>query len=163
MAAHRAAIMPSPARLCPVQRKAAQRSGVGRGRFPLRYRRLACALPGERPLPSRRVAPRRLPLNRKPRLPRKALSARSRGLRARLHMPIHDSPCDIIKMPQGVSVFMSANSRFALGKYRAIKVVSWRVNFPSGALADFEGLLEANRKICKRCMAEKAPPDVPPN
>ena len=40
--------------------------------------------------------------------------------------------------------------RLVLRKYRAIKVVSWRVNFSSGALADFEGLLAVNRKICKR-------------
>ena len=50
----------------------------------------------------------------------------------------------------------------ALRKYRAIKVVSWRVNFPTDAIADFEGLLAVNREICKQQMSEKAPPDVPP-
>ena len=33
-----------------------------------------------------------------------------------------------------------------LWKYRAIKVVSWRVNFSSGALADFEGLLGSSAR-----------------
>ena len=49
-----------------------------------------------------------------------------------------------------------------IGKYRAIKVVSWRVNFSTDAIADFEGLLAVNREICKQQMSEKAPPDVPP-
>ncbi len=31
-----------------------------------------------------------------------------------------------------------------LRKYRAIKVVSWRVNFSTDAIADFEGLLAVN-------------------
>ncbi len=30
------------------------------------------------------------------------------------------------------------------------------MNFSSDAMADFEGLLEVNRKICKQQMAEKA-------
>ena len=33
-----------------------------------------------------------------------------------------------------------------IGKYRAIKVVSWRVNFSTDAIADFEGLLAVNRE-----------------
>ena len=37
------------------------------------------------------------------------------------------------------------------------------MNFSSDAMADFEGLLEVNRKICKQQMAEKASPDAPPN
>ena len=37
-----------------------------------------------------------------------------------------------------------------LRKYRAIKAVSRRVNFSSDDLANFEGLLAVNRKICKR-------------
>jgi hypothetical protein len=49
-----------------------------------------------------------------------------------------------------------------LGKYRTIKVVSWRVNFSTDAIADFEGLLAVNREICKQQMLEKAPPDAPP-
>ncbi len=34
------------------------------------------------------------------------------------------------------------------------------MNFSSDAMADFEGLLEVNRKICKQQMAEKASPDA---
>jgi len=45
-----------------------------------------------------------------------------------------------------------------LRKYRAIKVVSWRVNFSTDAIADFEGLLTVNREICKQQMSERAPP-----
>ena len=40
-----------------------------------------------------------------------------------------------------------------LGKYRTIKVVSWRVNFPSGADADFAGLLVVNQENCIRWLA----------
>ena len=40
-----------------------------------------------------------------------------------------------------------------LRKYRAIKVVSWRVNFSTDAIADFEGLLAVNREICKQQMS----------
>ena len=53
-------------------------------------------------------------------------------------------------------------SKKSVRKYRAIKVVSWRVNFSTDAIADFEGLLAVNREICKQQMSEKAPPDVPP-
>ena len=35
------------------------------------------------------------------------------------------------------------------------------MNFSSDAMADFEGLLEVNRKICKQQMAEKASPTLP--
>ena len=38
-------------------------------------------------------------------------------------------------------------------KYRAIKVISWRVNFLTDAIADFEGLLAVNREICKQQMS----------
>ena len=47
-------------------------------------------------------------------------------------------------------------------KYRIIRVVGWRVNFPSGAPANFAGLLAASQGICRMCMAEMAPPDMPP-
>ena len=59
-------------------------------------------------------------------------------------------------------LFVVYTERKTLRKYRAIKVVSWRVNFSTDAIADFEGLLAVNREICKQQMSEKAPPDVPP-
>ena len=34
----------------------------------------------------------------------------------------------------------------SLRKYRAIKVVSWRVNFSTDAIADFEGLLGSSAR-----------------
>ena len=37
------------------------------------------------------------------------------------------------------------------------------MNFSSDAMADFEGLLEVNRKICKQQMAEKASLTLPTN
>ena len=37
------------------------------------------------------------------------------------------------------------------------------MNFSPDAMADFEGLLEVNRKICKQQMAEKASPTLPTN
>ena len=37
------------------------------------------------------------------------------------------------------------------------------MNFSADAMADFEGLLEVNRKICKQQMAEKASPTLPTN
>ena len=37
------------------------------------------------------------------------------------------------------------------------------MNFSSDAMADFEGLLEVNRKICQQQMAEKASPTLPTN
>ena len=37
------------------------------------------------------------------------------------------------------------------------------MHFLSDAMADFEGLLEVNRKICKQQMAEKASPTLPTN
>ena len=37
------------------------------------------------------------------------------------------------------------------------------MNFSSDAMADFEGLLEVNRKIYKQQMAEKASPTLPTN
>ena len=37
------------------------------------------------------------------------------------------------------------------------------MNFSSDAMADSEGLLEVNRKICKQQMAEKASPTLPTN
>ena len=37
------------------------------------------------------------------------------------------------------------------------------MNFSSDAMADFEGLLEVNRKICQQQMAEKASSTLPMN
>ena len=37
------------------------------------------------------------------------------------------------------------------------------MNFSSDAMADFEGLLEVNRKICKQQMAGQASPTLPTN
>ena len=37
------------------------------------------------------------------------------------------------------------------------------MHFSSDAMADFEGLLEVNRKICQQQMAEKASPTLPTN
>ena len=51
----------------------------------------------------------------------------------------------------------------ALGQYRTNELVRRRMNFSSDAMADFEGLLEVNRKICKQQMAEKASPTLPTN
>ena len=59
-------------------------------------------------------------------------------------------------------VAKSARTAFFFWKYRAIKVVRWRVNFPSDAPANFAGLLAVSQEICRIHMAEKAPPDVPP-
>ena len=42
-------------------------------------------------------------------------------------------------------------------------MVRRRINFSSDAMADFEGLLEVNRKICNQQMAEKASPTLPTN
>ena len=50
-----------------------------------------------------------------------------------------------------------------LVQYRTNEVVRRRMNFSSDAMADFEGLLEVNRKICKQQMAEKASPTLPTN
>ena len=49
------------------------------------------------------------------------------------------------------------------GQYRTNELVRRRMNFSSDAMADFEGLLEVNRKICKQQMAEKASPTLPTN
>ena len=48
-------------------------------------------------------------------------------------------------------------------QYRTNELVRRRMNFSSDAMADFEGLLEVNRKICKQQMAEKASPTLPTN
>ena len=50
-----------------------------------------------------------------------------------------------------------------LRQYRTNELVRRRMNFSSDAMADFEGLLEVNRKICKQQMAEKASPTLPTN
>ena len=52
---------------------------------------------------------------------------------------------------------------FIIGQYRTNELVRRRMNFSSDAMADFEGLLEVNRKICKQQMAEKASPTLPTN
>ena len=61
-------------------------------------------------------------------------------------------------------------SRFAIHllslvfrQYRTNELVQRRMNFSSDAMADFEGLLEVNRKICQQQMAEKASPTLPTN
>ena len=56
----------------------------------------------------------------------------------------------------------ASQSKDLLRKYRIIRVVGWRVYFPSGAPANFAGLLAASQGICRMCMAEMAPPDMPP-
>ena len=48
-------------------------------------------------------------------------------------------------------------------QYRTNELVRRRKHFSSDAMADFEGLLEVNRKICKQQMAEKASPTLPTN
>ena len=48
-------------------------------------------------------------------------------------------------------------------QYRTNELVRRRMNFSSDAMADFEGLLEVNRKICQQQMAEKASPTLPTN
>ena len=48
-------------------------------------------------------------------------------------------------------------------QYRTNELVWRRMNFSSDAMADFEGLLEVNRKICKQQMAEKTSPTLPTN
>ena len=53
--------------------------------------------------------------------------------------------------------------RFFQGQYRTNELVWRRMNFSSDAMADFEGLLEVNRKICQQQMAEKASSTLPTN
>ncbi len=53
--------------------------------------------------------------------------------------------------------------KFFYRQYRTNELVRRRMNFSSDAMADFEGLLEVNRKICKQQMAEKASPTLPTN
>jgi len=59
--------------------------------------------------------------------------------------------------------YRSSVRRFQLGQHRTNELVRRRMNFSSDAMADFEGLLEVNRKICKQQMAEKASPTLPTN
>ena len=61
-----------------------------------------------------------------------------------------------------LAVFQSATVA-NLGQYRTNELARRRMNFSSDAMADFEGLLEVNRKICKQQMAEKASPTLPTN
>ena len=60
--------------------------------------------------------------------------------------------CQAQNAPCSVEVSRSGNGAH-LWKYRAIKVVSWRVNFSTDAIANFEGLLAVNREICKQQMS----------
>ena len=62
-----------------------------------------------------------------------------------------------------ISATISMASVKELGQYRTNELVRRRMNFSSDAMADFEGLLEVNRKICKQQMAEKASPTLPTN
>ncbi len=55
----------------------------------------------------------------------------------------------------------SAGNR--LRQRRTNEVVGRRMYFSSDANANFEGLLEVNRRICMPQMAEKTSPDAPPN
>ncbi len=55
----------------------------------------------------------------------------------------------------------SIESGTVQGQYRTNELVRRRMNFSSDAMADFEGLLEVNRKICQQQMAEKASPTLP--
>ena len=81
-------------------------------------------------------------------------------------MPIHrrsfppkNSPKQ--RIAQQTEIYQSAE-RF-LRQYRTNELVRRRMNFSSDAMADFEGLLEVNRKICQQQMAEKASPTLPTN
>ena len=56
-----------------------------------------------------------------------------------------------------------SSSLKGIGQYRTNELVRRRMNFSSDAMADFEGLLEVNRKICKQQMAVKASPTLPTN
>ena len=62
-----------------------------------------------------------------------------------------------------ISATISMASVKEQGQYRTNELVRRRMNFSSDAMADFEGLLEVNRKICKQQMAEKASPTLPTN
>ena len=62
-----------------------------------------------------------------------------------------------------ISATISMASVKELGQYRTNELVRRRMNFSSDAMADFEGLLEVNRKICQQQMAEKASPTLPTN
>ena len=62
-----------------------------------------------------------------------------------------------------ISATISMASVKELGQYRTNELVRRRMNFSSDAMADFEGLLVVNRKICKQQMAEKASPTLPTN
>ena len=50
-----------------------------------------------------------------------------------------------------------------LRQSRTNELARWRMIFSPDAIADFEGLLDVNRKICKQQMAEKASPTLPTN
>ena len=71
----------------------------------------------------------------------------------------------IVVIPKkiGGSVQRIALLLIAFRQYRTNELVRRRMNFSSDAMADFEGLLEVNRKICKQQMAEKASPTLPTN
>ena len=71
----------------------------------------------------------------------------------------------IVVIPKkiGGSVQRIAPLLIAFRQYRTNELVRRRMNFSSDAMADFEGLLEVNRKICQQQMAEKASPTLPTN
>ena len=61
------------------------------------------------------------------------------------------------------ALLLETGVAIVLGQYRTNELVRRRMNFSSDAMADFEGLLEVNRKICKQQMAEKESPTLPTN
>ena len=67
------------------------------------------------------------------------------------------------KIGKYILIFRFIEDDNPLVQYRTNELVRRRMNFSSDAMADFEGLLEVNRKICKQQMAEKASPTLPTN
>ena len=84
--------------------------------------------------------------------PEQLPSAKVKGQTARRTAPVHRS------LIERAAAFSGE-----LRQYRTNELVRRRMNFSSDAMADFEGLLEVNRKICKQQMAEKASPTLPTN
>ena len=66
-----------------------------------------------------------------------------------------ESGCSVAKVALN-GLYANLNLR----QYRTNELVRWRMNFSPDAIADFEGLLDVNRKICKQQMAEKASPTL---
>ena len=67
------------------------------------------------------------------------------------------------KIGKYILIFRFIEDDNPLGQYRTNELVRRRMNFLSDAIAEIEGLLEVNRKICKQQMAEKASPTLPTN